>query len=161
MGLGSPERDERGEEMNLEKLKDEIASDPLTRGYAGMTDQQVADSINAANRTLKEATTSGQLLTWAGSASRYMKLKNASEDAAKDDSVRSICHVLLLLMGRDESNDFTIADRIAMLDVLVTDGVLANADRTALESFAQKSISRAQEIGLSIVHPGVVGMAKA
>lgn len=31
-------------------LKTEIDTDPLTRGYAGMSDQQVADSLNTANR---------------------------------------------------------------------------------------------------------------
>lgn len=32
-------------------LKSEITADPLGRGYAGMTDQQVADDLNSVYRT--------------------------------------------------------------------------------------------------------------
>ncbi len=36
--------------MNIAVLKTEIDTDPLVRGYAGMTDTQVADDINLVNR---------------------------------------------------------------------------------------------------------------
>ena len=32
-------------------LKPEVLSDPLTRGYSGMTDEQVADDLNTIYRT--------------------------------------------------------------------------------------------------------------
>ena len=35
-------------------IKAEIDADPLGRGYAGMTDQQVADDLNTAYRELSE-----------------------------------------------------------------------------------------------------------
>ena len=46
--------------MAIYQLKQEIDNDPLGRGYAGMTDQQVAASLNASdrnvNKSLMEAT---------------------------------------------------------------------------------------------------------
>ena len=38
----------------LQILKDEIANDPLTRGYSGMTDAQIADFIEEVKPILKE-----------------------------------------------------------------------------------------------------------
>ena len=38
--------------MDYAILKPELSLDPLVRNYAGMTDQQAADSLNALNRTL-------------------------------------------------------------------------------------------------------------
>lgn len=37
-------------------LKTEILTDPLTRGYSGMSDQQVADDLNTAYRTRPRTT---------------------------------------------------------------------------------------------------------
>jgi len=36
----------------LQSLRDEIDNDPLTRGYSGMGDEAVANSLNAENRTV-------------------------------------------------------------------------------------------------------------
>lgn len=36
--------------MNIKKLLDELVSDPLARGYAGMTDRQVVTSLNTKDR---------------------------------------------------------------------------------------------------------------
>ena len=47
---------------NLEKLKDEIADDPLGRGYAGMADQAVADDLNTAYRTREVGSFSGDFM---------------------------------------------------------------------------------------------------
>ena len=38
--------------MNYEILKAEVTDDPLARGYSGMSDQAVADSMNAVDRTV-------------------------------------------------------------------------------------------------------------
>jgi len=47
---------------DLEKLKDEIANDPLGRGYSGMSDQAVADDLNTAYRTREVSSFSGDFM---------------------------------------------------------------------------------------------------
>lgn len=46
----------------MKPLKDEIQNDPLVRGYAGMTDQQVADDLNAAYRSQEVSSFSGDFM---------------------------------------------------------------------------------------------------
>ena len=46
--------------MNYQLLKTEINTDELARGYAGMTDQQVADSLNAVDRQRNRTSMSRQ-----------------------------------------------------------------------------------------------------
>lgn len=46
--------------MNLELLRLEILTDPLLRGYSGMSDQEVADSLNDTNRSYNRAVMSGR-----------------------------------------------------------------------------------------------------
>ena len=38
--------------MTSKALADEINIDPLGRGYSGMTDQQIADSLNTVDRVV-------------------------------------------------------------------------------------------------------------
>ena len=38
--------------MTTKTLADEVANDPLVRGYSGMTDQQIADSLNTVDRVV-------------------------------------------------------------------------------------------------------------
>lgn len=40
--------------MNIQKLKVELVSDPLGRGYAGMSDQEAADDLNTAYRQVQD-----------------------------------------------------------------------------------------------------------
>lgn len=50
--------------MDLAKLKTEIQTDPLSRGYSAMTHEQIADSLNAANRTDdRDSITGGEVLS--------------------------------------------------------------------------------------------------
>jgi len=45
--------------MDYQALKTELDTDPLTRGYSGMTDQEAADDLNVVYRTLPVDTVSG------------------------------------------------------------------------------------------------------
>ena len=83
--------------MNLDSLKNEIDSDPLGRGYVGMTDQEVADSLHMANRTVYRPVPSRVLQEWASVGERIVKLKNAAATHASDD-VKNIAESALLLV---------------------------------------------------------------
>lgn len=45
---------------NIEKLRDELINDPLTRGYAAMTDAEVLSSLNVDDRTIAKSAISGE-----------------------------------------------------------------------------------------------------
>ena len=45
--------------MNYDALKTELTEDPLALGYSGMTDQEVADSLNAVNRQRNRTSMTG------------------------------------------------------------------------------------------------------
>ena len=48
--------------MNLPALKTEVTTDPLARGYSGMNDEQIADSLNTPTRTADRETLTGGLV---------------------------------------------------------------------------------------------------
>lgn len=48
--------------MDMAALKNELAQDPLNRGYAGMDDVQAADSLNASGRDVdRDSVTGGEI----------------------------------------------------------------------------------------------------
>ena len=147
--------------MNIAVLKSEIESDPLEYGYSEMTDQEIVDSLNTVDISIYQSISSAELLAWSGNNSRYMKLKNASEDTENTDAIRSICFTALEMIKRDETSlDLNLSDRVAMLDALISASVLEASDKTALETLATTTISRATQLGLSFVRMGDIQEAK-
>ena len=45
--------------MDIDKLRDELTTDPLARGYSGMSDKEAADDLNTEYRTTPKATITG------------------------------------------------------------------------------------------------------
>lgn len=136
----------------IEKLADEIRLDPLGRGYAGMSDDEIAVSLRAKDRTFKSPITSTELLAWGSADGRLARIKrvaemaNAGGDAAVD-ALQSAGIGAWLMVHRDApSLDLNLQDRNELLDGLVAGGVLAAADKTALEALATTTGSRAEEL---------------
>ena len=61
-------------------LLDELTNDPLGRGYSGMSDLQVADSLNTANRLLGRKSISGPELFGYTEFTEYEILSDAKKD---------------------------------------------------------------------------------
>lgn len=72
---------------DLAKLKAELLTDPLGRGYAGMTDEQAAKSLNKPDRpgVPREAIDGGLL------ASCLVRTEYAALNAADKEYVRLLC----------------------------------------------------------------------
>ena len=60
--------------MSYAILRSEIQSDPLTRGYAGMTDIQVADSLNTVDRTRNRSVITGKEVKERMQSEEYKRL---------------------------------------------------------------------------------------
>lgn len=143
-----------------QKLFAEITTDPLGRGYTGMTDQQIADSLNAVDRTRLNVLSSAELLAWSGAgaddasgvASRYERIETAASSHASG-AVRGACKAAIRLIDRDATElDLSLPDRATMVAALVAGGVLTAAEQTELVAMATENISRATEIGIGVVY---------
>ena len=125
-------------------LKDEITNDPLARGYAGMTDEQVATSLNTADRSRNLTSISGSVIK--------AKIVDAEYDALTAGKKSE----LLSLLARDDLDPWGF-------DANVIKNVFGNASATlaALAGERTESISRAEELGLGTVFQGHVEGARA
>lgn len=143
--------------MNYGNLRQEIISDPLGRGYVGMTDGQVAADLNTSYRSRKLRLKPAALLSWAGASSRYAKIQDATANSS--NAIRSSAYSLLRFLEIGEL-DLADAAHDSLIDGLVTGTILTPADRAALVSEATKSLSRADELDLPVVKPYHVAKAR-
>ncbi len=116
-------------------LATEISADPLGRGYAAMTDQQVVDDLNTLYRTRDRASMTGDEVFAATDATQYNALTAANK------------LLWVAFCGRDIIDPFGTANV-----AFVTDVFGAPSDTlTALATARVESISRAVEIGIGAV----------
>jgi len=150
-------------------LREEILNDPLGRGYADMTDAEIADSLNTKDRDRIVPLSSAALLAWSGGgadddnniASRYERIETAATEHASG-AVRGACKAAIRLIDRDSTElDLSLPDRAAMVDALVAGGVLTADEKDGLYAMATQQISRAEELGLGTVYAADVTGAKA
>jgi len=112
-------------------LKTELTTDPLGRGYAGMTDQEAADDLNTTYRTRDRTSMTGREVGAAVVKAEYAALADAQKDR------------VLFLFGRDDLDPFKFE-----ADVM-TDIFGGGSDTIAALAAARvEAISRALELGL-------------
>jgi len=133
-------------EPDMLLLKAEITSDPLGRGYAGMTDAQVAASLNTKNRTRERATLEGSEIYEATIASEFTALTNALQA-----EVWNMIH-----MG----TVYVSTGKRARARFITIFGA-GSATIAALAALVNESISRATELGWDEIKVGWIIMAKA
>lgn len=140
---------------NLQAIRDEIDTDPLTRGYAGMSDLAVADSMNTVNIASTVDTSPASLLgaikapAWPqGGANADTR---ADEQAARD-YVIALCSLDAVPLTEVEVQTKLTG---------VTNGIFSGATKTSIEALWATTISRAQELKLGKVREGTVAQARA
>ncbi len=125
-------------------LKSELVSDPLARGYAGMTDEEAATDLNTVYRTQNRASMSGSEIWAATDPSEY----NALVAADKPDWL-SFCGI--------ESHD-----PFGNSAQFVTD-MFGGGSTTiiTLQDVRVDDVSRAVELEIGFVKPGNVAEARS
>ena len=144
-------------------LREEIINDPLTRGYATMTNEQLLTSLRAKDRTIVVPLPSADLLIWAGANNRKRKITAGALNVAFSDDVRNACEIFNTIFQLD-SFVFNVgkAAHIAMINAMVTGTVLTAVDRTALQNLATKTLSRLEELEIiDTLHPLAIAAARA
>ena len=135
--------------MNYNNLADEIANDPLSRGYTPMDLYAVRDSLNNKDRSSYQTLTSNELLKWSGINGRYIKVKTAAENTSLSDEIRSAAYAAVVMVDRDNTVfDYNDSNSQDIMNILVTNNVISDSDKTDLTNSATILISRAEELGL-------------
>lgn len=128
--------------MNIDVLKVELTNDPLTRGYAAMTDVEAAERLNVVDRTTNKLSMTGSEVL---NAMVLSELKALSADDRAD--VWNVCHLGTI-------DPFGIEAQI----IQSIPGLTASI--AALIIARKNNVSRAAEIGFGFVYPGHVQNAR-
>ena len=129
--------------MDIAALASELATDPLTRGYSGMTDVEAAASLNTADRTTNKASMT---------ASEVYNAIDVTEWSALTDTQREEIWNILHL---GTINPFGLeSDRFTTIFPSPGDTL------TALAAARKNDVSRAVEIGFGVVKVGHVQNAR-
>ena len=127
-------------------LWEEISTDPLARGYAAMADAEVAADMNLLYRTLVRGTLS--------SADIYEQI-DVAEFQGKSDAQKVYVRDLL---GLGDNVQVGPASKARTVLIAIFGGTSVTI--SALAAILQVPISRATELGLAIVKPGHVQVAR-
>ncbi len=138
-------------------LRDELLTDPLSRGYSTMLDQEVADDLNSIypapdTRTRNRASMSGDEIAQQAVPAAY----DALDDGAANNTADVKSHWLALCAR-------TSVDPFATANVQLVVSIFGVGSQTVLNLQAARveSITRAQELGLSLVRTGHVQFARS
>lgn len=148
--------------MNIDILRTELTTDPLARGYAPMSNQAAADSLNTANRVLRVLVPFKIFARWASKGGRLDAI-TAAQTSGATAAIRGACRYIVLLLGAGQGIDPDNADDVAAINAITGAGLpIQAADRTELSALAnQPAITRAAELGLPFVGAHHVALARA
>lgn len=130
--------------MLIDILRTELLTDPLARGYSGMTPDQAAASLNTSNRTRNRVSMSGDEAFQATTSAEWTSLSAANKPLWLSFCARSVINP-------------SASANVALVTALFGAG---SATLAALNAARQESITRATELGLPRVEPGHVMEAR-
>lgn len=131
--------------MDYNILRNELINDPLSRGYVGMTDQQVSDSLNTANRPVIRTSVD----TW-----EVLEATVDSEYTAMSTANKTRYQIFISAGTLDPSRPNTKAAFASMF------GPSTQTRTNLLALQLGTPISRATELGLPFVDPHNVTSAR-
>lgn len=133
------------------KLKAELNTDPLARGYAGMTDDAAADSLNTADRARDRSALSGDELFNAAAAQELAALATGS------NAQKQAFEMFLSLCARDSIDPFGSAN-VRLVQEIFGAG---SSTVPALAALRVETVSRAEELNIGEVTPPIVAHARS
>lgn len=154
-------------------LMDEIDADPLTRGYATMSDQEVADSLNVVDRNVPKPVLTNQVLEYLsrqinGTGVNQRAALSMMREFAEKGTVRGAVPTMTAGAARQSAADMiwqmlqygsvdtvfdvTNANIQAQFTSIGPDSgngpsVLTSAQLTEIQNLASQPVSRGTEIG--------------
>lgn len=143
--------------VKLKWLRDEIDTDPLARGYAGMSDAEVAADMNLQNRPkpipLADIFIYLQLNQKMGRIQLVADGVDVGAGVPDIDQRNSAHSIILALVSGltdqiDLSNSETSTMFVGFANDLVAAGAIVNADKAAIAAMGADQRTRNQELGL-------------
>lgn len=142
-------------DMNI--LREEISQDPLSRGYSAMSDGQVAESLNGRNRPGRGVVASSEVRRYVLLNGLWPRLQ-AVASSATDETQRGTAMTILQVMAPNSFDEIRMNDPSvhaavsSMLQVMVDAGAMTAENRAEMVALGDRTISRADELGLGLVH---------
>ena len=145
----------------IQILADELSNDPLSLGYASMADEQAADALNAKSRVRQQPIPMTSVMRWAAKYDALYRLEQQFQSS--DASVRGVARAAAAMISSPHvtSLDLTDPEIQSMMESLVQAGVFTQTEVDDLVARGQETISRAEELGLGLVKPGHIQMARS
>ncbi len=140
--------DNAARELTMADLKTELTDDPLTRGYAGMTDQQAADDLNTAYRTRNRTNMTGDEIAQQADPVEF----NGLDDGSANNTADVKAH-WLALCARESIDPFAATNEQLVIAIFGA----GSASVANLQAARLESITRAQELGLRVTRSAVEG----
>jgi len=135
--------------MDYVVLYDELTEDPLTRGYAALSDAQAAADLNTVYRTRQLERLDGADVYDVMDQTEWLALTTVQQE-----EIRDIMHI-----GTTAGHLVTPGARARARFITIFGG--GSATITALLASITEDISRGVELGLGHVKPGHVTKARA
>lgn len=135
----------------MNTLKNEITTDPSGIGFTGMSNDAVAEALNAPTIPAKQSIQTAAIKKYLLLTDRWLDVKQSTEMAAK------VSVDALELFDSFTMDDAAVEAKISqMMEGLVDASLITASDKTAILAMGNTSISRATELGLGIVTAGQV-----
>jgi len=142
-------------------LQNEITTDPLERGYADMSDAEVAASLNAEDitTTYERFVTYRTLMAEIG-ATEAATIRAKIMGAMEAQPPLALAHDMLSCYETGGGIDFGHDGTRAFLDQMEAAELFTAEEVAACKSLGERLISRAFELGLGAVKEGYVARAR-
>lgn len=138
---------------NLTALRNELLTDPLGRGYAGMTDDQVAASLDTVNISVIDSIPIANVEAYLLSDGTLIRLEDYITANPTPGPLNTAVAALLRVISSQRLTVFQIETQAAyagfnqQLQALVQANLLTAQQATDLLNMAVTMVSRAQQIG--------------
>jgi len=149
--------------MNYAVLREEILTDPLGRGYAGMTDEQVAEDLNTAYRTIKQRIKLKDLVSYLLKNDLWFAIREAAADPTHTAHRAAVYALDLVDFAKADMLDDIDSDDAtfrALFQQLISGGIMTSTQGQEILAMAYVTMTRAEELGLGVVKPGHVRKAR-
>jgi hypothetical protein len=146
--------------MDLGVLATEIAKPE----YADMTDQQIADAVNAKTVSVRQLVPTWLVKQHGIENGYYAKIKIAACDTTIPVEVRGLCISVLAWIddqaGKIQSLDMDLASTYAMVSGLIASSIMTQAQATSLDQLADHDVRWVDHVGLGDVGIGYITLAR-
>ena len=144
--------------MDYAILSAELANDPLTRGYAAMTDNEVWVSMTTADRPARALVPIWKIKKHAIESGYWLALKNCAVE--HPGYVAAALAVDYISDSRFENIDLDLTITITMLGGLVATSLITQTQADEIDALADTLQSRADELGLVGLSNGYIKEAR-